>query len=114
MYKVTKQYGRGSEIFAQSFSKLADATSFMQLAVEADAAMKVNVIYRLYEFDEVIKEIDSSKMELAARENSQSGQGKTSGATFKPTPFEMSPRPRSTPPKWLHDEEDKNKDEDKK
>jgi hypothetical protein len=115
IYKVTKQYSGGKEQPCKQFKHLNEAKIHAEHAIEESAAMKIKVIYRIYEFDDLLETLDSSTIQPASSSSSESGNssgGKQSGATFKPTPFEMAPRPGGTPPKWLIDpeEDDKNKD----
>jgi hypothetical protein len=113
MYKITKQYGKSKEMTDKSFSTLKEAKDYVQSSAESDASMKIAVIYRLYEFDEVIHELDTTKIVLSnLQSSSESSAGaKSSSASFRPTPLATSPSPKGSPPKWLTDPEaDKNKD----
>jgi hypothetical protein len=109
IYKITKQYGKGKEISDRQFSTLKEAKDYMQQNAESDAAMKTQVIYRVYEFDEVVYEVDSSKIDISSQFSSgDSSGGKSSSATFRPTPLATAPRPAGMPPKSIIDpEEDK-------
>ncbi len=114
IYKVTKQFGDGKEQFCKDFKTVAEAKAHATDSATENATMKIKAVYRVYEFDELVDTIDSSKIESKpAQDDSLSGSagGKQSGSTFKPTPFAMAPRPSGTPPKWVidPDEDDKNK-----
>ena len=108
-YQVKKQYQRGSETACGQFTKIEAAREFMLKAAKADAELKVSLIYRLYDFDELLEEIDTSKLttEAASPTESAGSAGKGQSASFRPTPLNMTPRPKGTPPNWLKDEEDK-------
>lgn len=117
MYKVTKQYGRGAEInMGGRFNNLVEAKAFVDKHIMEDALMNVKVIYKIYEFDELLSEYDSSKVNTAAARTSdeQGSQGKGSTASFRPTPLNTSPRPPGTPPKWIHDADEDKEDKEKK
>lgn len=106
-YNITKQYARGGETDTASFQDLSDAELFVEMKREKDTAMGVKVIYRIYKAGDVIKEYSG---EADATTSGSSGQGQTSGARFSPTPFNTTPRPSGTPPKWTtptDEEEDK-------
>lgn len=113
IYNVKKKYGTGSEQQCQSFSKLDEAKAYAQECAENDAAMRINVIYSIYEFDEVVETIDSSKVTVSRGSEESSGSGKGQGASFRPTPLETAPRPKGTAPRWIHDEEDTDDSDDK-
>lgn len=111
-YKVMMCHGRKSESLCAQFKEISDARLFIEHKVAAEAALKTNVIYRLYDFDELISEHDPASVqhEGKGQASSQSGsQGHGSGATFRPTPFNMSPRPGGVPHKWNKYEDDDEK-----
>lgn len=110
-YKVTKKYGQGPETPGESFKTLDEAVAFAQQSAESDAAMKIQTIYRIYEFDDLLREIDSTKIEIGGKqdqaEQSSQGAGQTSG--FRPTPLNTAPRPKGAIQPW--DKKDKDEDE---
>ena len=110
IYSVTKKYETGSEQPCRKFNTLEEARAFALESAETDARMKINTTYRLYEFDDVVATIESSKVDLtpASGESSSSSSGK--GAGFRPTPLATSPRPKGTPPKWSSDDDDTKKE----
>lgn len=114
IYKVTKQFSGGKEQPCKQFKTLNEAKAHATDSAAQNADMKIKVVYRVYEFDELLETIDSSTIQTPASNAASTASaagGIQSGATFKPTPFEMSPRPKGTPPKWIIDPEtDKNKD----
>lgn len=112
-YRVKRAYGRGAEAECAQFKEVADATCFIQVKREQDKQLNVNVTYRLYDMDELLPD-DSGvdKTTASPQENAAGSQGKGSSATFKPTPFNMTPRPAGSPQKWIHDA-DEDKDEKK-
>lgn len=110
-FKVTRQYGTGSEQDYKTFNELKIATQFAEEQAHSDAAMKIKVIYRVYDFDDIKFEINSSNLPDAKSqaESAQGSQGKQTGSSFSPTPFNTSPRPSGTPHGWVKDEEEKKK-----
>lgn len=108
-YKVVKQYGRGPEsIFAQ-FEDVSDARTFVETKLEADAAMKIKVIYRIKEFTEVLEEFDPDKSgTISSGSHSTQGQGTSAGS--RPSPFSTAPRPAGMPSKWATSQNDDEKD----
>jgi hypothetical protein len=117
-FKVTKQYGRGPETsLDKRFGQLQDAQSFVNEMLIEDVSLNVQATYRIYEFDEVQAEYDSSKVDVSTlapkqTENASGSQGKGSTASFRPTPLNTTPRPPGTPPNWMKndgDEEEKEK-----
>ena len=115
LYQVKKQFGRNAETLVQSFMKLDEAKQFMQSCAEADAGMKIAVVYRLYDdLEAIIQEMDTTNMPTSTSPNESSGgsQGQGKAASFRPTPFNMTLAPKGTVPKWVKDEgegEDKDK-----
>lgn len=114
IYKVTKQFsaGGGKEQPLRQFKSLAEAKSFASESAEGDAVMKIQAVYRVYEFDDLLATIDSNNIQPTSKSSDAGGsQGMGSGARFSPTPLEMSPRPKGTAPRvWSEDKDDKNKD----
>ena len=112
-YNITKQFGTGREIPDRNFTKLDEAKIYVQQSAESDAAMKINCIYRIYEFDDVVHEVNSAKIDLSSKPADSAGSssaGKGSGATFNPTPFAVSAKPKGAVQHWKNDpEEDKDK-----
>lgn len=112
-YKVTQQYQRGSEQLAKTFVRAEDAWVYIKAQAEAQAAMKIQVIYRLYDFDDIIGELDSStyKPEASAPDaGSASGAaGKGNQEVFRPSPLATAPRPSGMPQNWRKPEDDKDK-----
>jgi hypothetical protein len=110
-YKVTKQFGGGRELPSEQFDLLPKAQSHARSSAAESKRMNVKAIYRIYDFDDLIETIDSDKVQMAQEVDhaADSGGGKQSGSTFKPTPFNTAPRPTGSPQKWLIDP-DENKD----
>lgn len=110
-YKVFIQYGRGSDLLSAQFKDLADAKLFIERKLVNDASQHSRVIYRLYDMDVLIKEYDSAKEPVQSDQaaTQQGSQGKGSGASFRPTPFNTTPRPAGTPQKWIIDPDEEEK-----
>ncbi|OGT41159.1 MAG: hypothetical protein A3F42_00760 [Gammaproteobacteria bacterium RIFCSPHIGHO2_12_FULL_37_34] len=110
LYQVKKQYGRGSETIFAKFNDLTDANLFIKSKLAADLAVNEKVIYRIYEGVDLVEEFNSESSNLTAAQSSGSrSQSQASAAGFRPTPFNATPRPTGTPPKWVkeNDEEEK-------
>lgn len=109
-FKVTKQYGRGSDSFCAEFGDLNDAKTYIAEKLEPEAKMGVKVTYRIYEFGELLAEFDPTKIpqtkSSTPAQTEQGSSGKGSGSTFSPTPFATAPRPSGTPPKWIKDDDE--------
>jgi hypothetical protein len=108
-YKVTMQYANSREMPSsdlKTFKNMGEAEAAIKEKLIADAALKVRITYRIYEWDDLIKEFDPSKIDLTA-EDTESSQGQGSGATFRPTPFNPAPKPGGIPQNWLKDDDDK-------
>lgn len=110
IYRVTKQFSSGSEQPSNQFKDMEAAKLHAYEGASANAALKIKVIYRVYEFDDVMMTVDSSTIahELAASGADSSTGGKSSGSSFTPSPFATTLQPKGTMPKW--NGEDKQKD----
>ena len=111
IYKVTKQYGAGAEAIAESFKTLEDAKKYMDKSAAQDATMKIKVTYRVYEFDDLLHEVDSSKLETSRSggEGESSAGGKQGEAAFRPNPLATGAKPKGAIQHWRDEEEDKDK-----
>ena len=109
LYRVTKQYARGSgDTLVAQFKDANDAKLFIQARLLEDARLKVKVIYRLMEGMDLIEEFTEAQGEESG---SSSGAGAQQRTSFQPTPFNATPRPSGMPSNWLKDE-DEDKDEE--
>lgn len=111
-FKVTAQYVGARELPAEQFNDLNQAKAFIEAKIRDNNLHKVKVIYRLYEWDDLLQEFDPSKMDTSDSPDSSSGasSGGGKGASFRPTPLNTAPRPPGSPPNWLkEDENDKDK-----
>lgn len=110
-YKVFIHYGRGSDILSAQFRDLADAKLFIERKLANDTSQPSKMIYRLYDMDELIKEYDPVKepAQSGQAKTQQGSQGKGSGASFRPTPFNTTPRPAGSPQKWIIDPDEEEK-----
>lgn len=114
IYNVTKKYESGSEQPCERFEKLDQAKSYALECAEKDASVRVKVIYSIYEFDEVVETVDSTKITIrhdSKESDESSSSSKGQGAAFRPTPLETSPRPKGTAPRWIHDDDKNDKDD---
>lgn len=103
-YKISKQYARGPESFCAQFADVNDAKFFVQARLADDAVLNVKVIYRIYEFTELLQEFDPNKSGESAS-GAAGSQGKSSEANFRPTPLSTTPRPAGMPQNWREDDE---------
>lgn len=108
-YKVTQQYQRGLEQLGKTFVKEADARAYMQEQAAYNASMKIQVVFRLYDFDDLIAEMDAANYqpEKPASGESSGSAGKGSGANFRPSPLQTTLRPSGMPNNWKDDEDKK-------
>lgn len=112
LYKITKSYGRGAEQeLPKKFATIHEAKNFIAETIQTDQAMKVAVIYRIYEGADFIEEFDSTKVQASSpiQDEHSHGGGKSSSATFKPTPFNTAPRPTGMPKNWYKDDDKEDK-----
>lgn len=112
MIKMTKQFVAGGreQPVSKSFKSMDEAKAFALDNIQSDAAMRIQTIYRIYDFDDLMATIDASTITQSADASGRS-QGQKSGATFKPSPLQMAPRPPGLPANnWVEPK----KDEDKK
>ncbi|VVC74938.1 hypothetical protein AQUSIP_02120 [Aquicella siphonis] len=110
-YLVSKKYLRGAAIPCAEFMDLNDAKLFIEKKLEVDARISVKVDYFISRSNEIIATFEADKI-LASRTQEDSGAGKGSSASFRPTPFNTAPRPPGTPQKWIK-EDDEEKDENR-
>lgn len=104
-FRVTNQYSKGPEDILAEFKNQQDAESFITNKAGYDNAMKVKVIYRLYDTFELVKEYDSAEVQESS--SASSGSGKSSG--FRPSPLSTTPTPPGLPKKWWNDDEEEKK-----
>lgn len=110
-YRVTKQYGRGADIFCEEFKGLKDAQNYIAEKLDDDIKMNVAITYKISDFDEVIKQYDAknyaeiANLKVSTKDETGSG-GKDSGSRFQPTPFSTTAKPKGAPQNWVKDEED--------
>lgn len=113
IYKVTKQFVAGGtkEQPCGQFKTQPQAQAYVAEHAEKDAGMKIQAIYRIYEFDDLLETIDSRTIQSASKpaESAGGSQGMQSGASFRPSPLQTSPRPKGTMPNSWVDPDDKNK-----
>ncbi len=105
-YQVKKQYGRGAELPCAQFGDMTDAEIFIQAKLTADAAMDVQVTYKVFEGIDEIKSYSPDKTGNVA---GSSANNSSAAAGSRPSPFNTAPRPPGTPQKWWPDEDDKEK-----
>lgn len=100
-YKVTSQYARDAERQLAMFESQDDAKTFVEAKIAKDALLKVKIIYRIYKDFDVLEEISSEQDTSGATAKAPSSQGQGSGANFRPSPFDTSPKPAGMPKKWI-------------
>jgi hypothetical protein len=101
IYKTTKQFARGPEIILESFREYSEAEHFVQIKLSEDIQYKVQATYRIYEFDEVMKEFTQKDAKIPGAPPSSSSQAASGQAgkkqVFSPTPFNTKPQPGGLP-----------------
>ena|SRR3990167_4165648 len=115
-YKVTKQFmaSAGREQPCGQFKTEKEAKEFAVESAESDAAMKIQTVYRIYDFDDLMATINSNSIQSEMKSTDASGdsQGQKSGASFRPSPLQTAPRPSGMPANnWVKPEDG---DKDKK
>lgn len=112
-FKVTKQFGSGAgrEQSCGQFKTADKAKVFAIECAESDAAMKIQTIYRIYDFDDLVGTITSNDVQAESKPSESSGsQGQKSGASFRPSPLQTAPRPSGMPANnWVEPDEDDKK-----
>lgn len=110
-FKITAQYAGARELpLNESFNDINKARAFIANKMHENAALKLKVIYRLYEWDDLLQEFDPAKIDLSATSgDSSSSQGQAKGASFRPSPLQSAPRPAGIPHSSFKDDEDKDK-----
>lgn len=115
-YKITKQFGKGSEITEhQTFKALADAKKYADQEAQNQADLKIQVTVRVYDFDEECYTITAQEMnQIKKTEDTGSAdkQGQNNASQFNPSPFDTSPKPKGMPAKWdkKSENDDKNRE----
>jgi hypothetical protein len=111
LYKTTKQFSRGPEIILDTFREYADAEHFIQAKLSEDIHFKVIATYRIYEFDDLLKEFTQKDARIPGSGSSGQDSASQSGntQTFNPTPFNMAPQPGGMPHSWVKDTEESGK-----
>lgn len=114
-YKVTSQYAGARELPTEQYDDINKAKAYIENKLRENAALKLKVIYRLYEWDDLLQEFDPSKMDPAKlssegsdSDNQSQGQGK--GSSFSPSPLPTSPRPPGMPASSFKRDDEKDKD----
>ena len=100
LFKINKQYARGSDLPVAEFNDLNDAKLFVKAKLADDARLKVAVKYRLVEGMDVLEEFEPGGSVAA---DSSGGSGSSSGTQQRsgaPSPFNTAPRPAGMPQGW--------------
>lgn len=99
-FKITKQFPGNEERVIAKFALAQDANEFMENKAVWDNKTKVIATYRLYEDDELAKELNSAQMDADGTPSDTSNYTTTS-------PFSTAPRPPGTlPPTRKKDDDD--------
>lgn len=114
MFVVKKRFGRAESRLSE-FAKEQDAINFIMEKLKEDARFKSMAVYCLYEGADLLREYSQSDIPQEASESdADAGSGaqqKGSGQSFRPTPFNTTPR--LGPQTWIK-EDKKDEDEDDK
>ena len=100
-FKITKQFPDGDERVIAKFSLVQDANEFMETKAVWDNKTKVVATYRLYEDDELAKEISSTQMDNTGAPSTEAASNYTSTS-----PFANAPRPPGTLPSTRKKDDD--------
>src|SRR5579872_734689 len=113
LYKVMKQYARGSNTLVAEFNNTNDAKLYIQTKLAEDARLKVKATYQLLEGMDVLEEFSEAADTSSSSDSSgSSAAGSGQRSSFQPTPFNMAPRPAGIPHSSF--KEDDKEEEDKK
>lgn len=116
MIKLTKQFvagGSKEQPVSKSFKNMDEAKAFALESLQSDAAMRIQTVYRIYDFDDLMVTIDASALSQSSgsSESSGSSQGQGTGARFSPSPLQNAPRPPGMPANnWVVPKDDEDKD----
>jgi hypothetical protein len=125
-YKVTKQFGRSPQTDCGNFNNLEHAQIYVVEKLGEDVRMNITTTtYRVLDvIDEVVAEYNAKNYEEIAAtvakdqadiaelvgKEEPSSQGQGSGASFRPTPFNTTAKPKGAQQNWMkEDDEDKDK-----
>lgn len=98
-FKVCKEASTASALAA--FIELNDAELFVEDKLTHTTAITT---YFIFNHENLIIEINQRiKKQSQVKDGAQ---GRTSTASFRPTPLNTTPRPPGTPPPWLKDEDE--------
>ena len=61
-YKITNQYRKDQERLCAAFETLSDAKIFLEMKIASDNEKSIIVIYRVYDHDQLLGEINKEKM----------------------------------------------------
>ena len=103
-YKISKT-NFANEAHA-AFVELNDAELFVEdkLTLTSDI-----VTYFIFNNDTIISEMNQRVKKQIEPKDTQGGQGKGQNASFRPTPFNLAPRPLGVPPSSFKDEKEEKK-----
>ncbi|RDI44555.1 hypothetical protein [Aquicella lusitana] len=115
-YAITKQYTRGPEASCAEFDDLNAARAYINEKLAEDFSLNIKITYRIYRTGEMVEQFNpGNPMTSSSGSQNEAGdsQGKEQTASFRPTPFNTTPRPPGTPPKWIIDQEEDEKGKNK-
>jgi hypothetical protein len=110
-FKITKKSAKLNELLVAQFSDLYNARIFVEAICSHNTLNNHDSVYSIFNDDIFLEEWNQEKSGLI-KEQTQTSQGQARSITFRPTPFNTSPRPPGSPPPWIKDADDgDNKDE---
>jgi hypothetical protein len=97
-YSVKGKYLRGGEIIFDSFKEMNQAKNYIKDKLLADTTLNVKVIYRLYDYDEMIHEYDPDQNSTQAfiknqKNDKQDAQQHSTNTNQRPNPFSITLKP---------------------
>lgn len=93
-----------------TFDNLNDARIFVEEKLVADSESAVNFNYNMFDNSMLLETWNQGMLNDIKKQN-EGSQGKARAISFRPTPFNTSPRPPGSPPPWIIDIDE---DDDKK
>ena len=110
MYYVAQRFG-STETRIKDFSNEPEALRFIMEKLQEDKLYKLNAVYCLYEGMDLIGEYSQDDLVQAPTDEESSASQKGSEKSFRPTPFNTTPR--LGPQSWIvggdDDKDDKSK-----
>lgn len=110
-FKVIRKNGDGIESLVARFNTIADARIFVEAKLSTKSIrITNNEVYKIMNMDTFVERLNGADFDTITSQ-SQSSEGNQKTQSFRPTPFATSLR--LGPPKWVVDEEEDSKKDEK-